>query len=78
MFFLDEVKQHNDVAHDHADQAGNTEKCHEAERGTHDPQSSYCTHDSVGRRGKHQKWFDCAVELDMNTNLFTMLPFGTS
>ncbi len=37
MAFLDEVEEHNDVTDDDADEAGDSEKCHETEGGVHDP-----------------------------------------
>jgi len=45
--FLDEVEEHNDVADNDADEAGDTEEGHEAERRSHQVKGNERADDSV-------------------------------
>ena len=64
VFFFDEVEEHDDVAHDHADQTGDAEKGHESEGSAHDPQCCHGADHSVRRSCKHQQRLHRAVELE--------------
>ena len=61
---LDEVEEHDHVADDDADQAGDAEEGHEAEGCVHDRQRNKRADDTVGSRGKDEEWLDGVVELD--------------
>src|SRR5258708_15955872 len=63
MYLLDEMEEHDDMTHDDANQAGNAQKCHEAERRSGDKKSKQCAHDSVGHSRKDQERLDGVIEL---------------
>src|ERR1700732_1728472 len=62
--FLDEVEQHDDVANDHADQAGDAEKSHEPERRMHDRESDQRPDHAIRSSSEYQKRFDGVIELN--------------
>src|ERR1700693_3860284 len=61
--FLDEVEQHDDVADNHAYQAGDAEKSHEPERRMHDRKGDQRTDHAIRSSSEYQKRFDGIIEL---------------
>ena len=61
---LDEIEEHDHVAHDHADQARDPEEAHEPEGLAHDPEPRQRPHDAVGHGGEDEDRLDQVVELD--------------
>src|SRR5262249_34570627 len=64
MHFLDEIEEHDDVADDHADQAGDAQKSHKAKRRMHNREGDERADHTIGSSGEYQKRFDCIVELN--------------
>ena len=62
--FLDEVEQHDDVANNHAYQAGDTEKSHEPERRMHDREGDQRADHAIRSSSEYQKRFDGVIELN--------------
>ena len=60
---LDEIEEHDDVADDHADQAGDSEEGHEAEGRAHDGEREQRADHAIGGRGEDQQRLDGVVEL---------------
>ena len=56
--FFDEVEEHDDVADDDADETGDSEECHEAERRAHDVES-----DQMRRRRRRARRREPATAL---------------
>ena len=61
---LDEVEQHDHVAHDHAHQARDAEEAHEPERRAHHPEPGHRAHEAVGNRAEDDERLDGVLELD--------------
>ena len=62
--FLDEVEQHDDVADNHAYQAGDAEKSHEPERRLHDREGDQRADHAIRSSSEYQKRFDGVIELN--------------
>ena len=62
--FLDEVEQHDDVADNHADQAGDAEKSHEPKRRVHDREGDQGADHAIRSSSEYQKRFDGVIELN--------------
>ena len=61
---LDEVKQHDDVADDDADEAGDPEEGHKPERRSHQVKGNECADDAIRSGSEDQEWFDGVTELE--------------
>src|SRR6202008_71429 len=61
---LDEVEQYDDVADNHAYQAGDAEKSHEPERRMHDRQGDQRADHAIRSSSEYQKRFDGVIELN--------------
>ena len=64
MHFLDKIEQHDDVANDHADQAGDAEKSHKSKGRMHYRESDERANHPVGSSGEYQKRFYRVIELN--------------
>ena len=64
MHFLDEIEQHDDVANDHADQAGDAQKSHKSKGRMHNRESDERADHTVGSSGEYQKRFYGVIELN--------------
>src|ERR1700675_4658855 len=62
--FLDEVEQHDDVADNHAYQAGDAEKSHEPEGRMHDCEGDQRADHAIRSSSEYQKRFDGVIELN--------------
>src|ERR1051326_2358978 len=64
MGLLNEVEQHNHVAVNHSNQAGNAKKSHEAERSVGEPEHEQRAHHAIWDRRKNDQWFKGVAELE--------------
>ena len=63
MHLLDEIEEHNHVAHDHSNQARNSQKRHEAKGRAHHVKRDQALRNSIWRGGQNQYRLDRMLEL---------------
>ena len=58
------VEEHDDVADDHADQAGDAQKGHKSKRRMHYREGDQRANHTIGSSGEYQKRFHGVIELN--------------
>src|SRR5581483_8280014 len=64
MLLFDEIEENNNVADDHTDQADDSQKTHESEGRTHDPQRQQRTNRAKRHRSENDEWLYRILELE--------------